>query len=84
MGRLFSLTYTRPKYVDSLQSRDSVTDVMDEGSVRSGGSGCSGGIPASLSFDNIMDGAACPVSLGSSRYNGSRAHGKLTGANYSP
>ncbi|POR38963.1 Regulator of G protein signaling superfamily [Tolypocladium paradoxum] len=60
MGKLFSLTYTRPKHVDSLRSRDSLTDVKSDGSVRSGRSGCSAGIPDSLAFDNIMNGGTCP------------------------
>ncbi|PNY26248.1 Regulator of G protein signaling superfamily [Tolypocladium capitatum] len=60
MGRLLSLTYTRPKHVDSLQCPDSLADVKNEGSARSEGSGSSAGVPDSLAFDNIMNGGTCP------------------------
>lgn len=66
MPRLLSLTYTRPKRVASVESRGSVEDVRSEGSVRSGRSGCSAGIPDSLAFDNIMNGGTCPVCIDSS------------------
>lgn len=61
---LLSLTYTRPKHVDlqSQRSRESLTDGKSEGSVRSGQSGSSSGVPDSLAFDNIMNGGTCPVS----------------------
>lgn len=59
---LFSLTYTRPKHVDSQSLRESVSE-KSEGSVKSGRSGYSAGIPDSLTFDNIINGGTCPVSL---------------------
>lgn len=61
---LLSLTYTRPKHVDqqSMRSRDSLSDEKTDGSVKSGRSGYSAGIPDSLAFDNIMNGGTCPVS----------------------
>jgi hypothetical protein len=61
---LFSLAYTRPKHVDnqSLQvGRESISDEKTDGSVRSGRSGYSAGIPDSLAFDKIMNGGTCPV-----------------------
>lgn len=65
MGFL-SLTYTRPQHVEqqSLQrSRESLSDEKTDGSVKSGRSGHSAGIPESLSFDNVMNGGTCPVKL---------------------
>ncbi|KAK9443068.1 Regulator of G protein signaling superfamily [Metarhizium brunneum] len=62
MGFL-SLTYTRPQHVEqqSLQrSRESLSDEKTDGSVKSGRSGHSAGIPDSLSFDNVMNGGTCP------------------------
>ena len=75
---LLPLSYRRPAYVqgDALpspsptdvalqdSSASSFNDVNDksEGSLRSGQSSTSAGIPAALSFDRIMDGGTCPVS----------------------
>ncbi|KYK59765.1 hypothetical protein DCS_00899 [Drechmeria coniospora] len=61
MGRLLSLAYTRPKRVRLVQSSDSPAHVESDGSLRSGQSGSSAGIPDSLSFDNIMGSGTCPV-----------------------
>lgn len=67
--KLFSfLRYRRPKKVDPetyRQARKSMEE--SEGSVRSGLSGASSGIPEALSFDRIINGGTCPV----------RAHGPL-------
>ena len=62
---LLPLTYTRPKRVDRLpRDRNSFHEQdASEGSVRSGNSGSSAGIPDSLAFDKIMNGATCPVRL---------------------
>ncbi|KHN98790.1 Regulator of G protein signaling superfamily [Metarhizium album ARSEF 1941] len=54
---LYSLTYTRPKYVEQ---RGELSDEKTDGSVKSGRSGCSAGIPDSLGFDNMMNGGTCP------------------------
>ncbi|KAM3541703.1 hypothetical protein ARSEF1564_005392 [Beauveria bassiana] len=56
------LTYTRPKHVDaqSIANRESAADVKATGSVHSGTSGSSTGIPESLAFDNIINGGTCP------------------------
>ncbi|KPM45052.1 hypothetical protein AK830_g1439 [Neonectria ditissima] len=66
--RFLPLTYTRPKHVDqrprpsSSQSREtSFSDSeKSDGSVKSGQSGCSNGIPESLAFENIINGGTCP------------------------
>lgn len=69
---LLPLTYTRPKRVDQRSYRsnsasssgDSLSDgEKTDGSVNSGFSGFSSGIPDSLAFDKIIDGGTCPVSL---------------------
>lgn len=67
---LLKLTYTRPKHVDQQTWRNSIhsenSTVSDteksDGSIRSGQSGQSSGIPESLAFDKIMNGGTCPVS----------------------
>ncbi|UZP37626.1 hypothetical protein NXS19_005442 [Fusarium pseudograminearum] len=62
---LLPLTYTRPKHVDQRSYRsnsasssgDSLSDgEKTDGSVNSGFSGYSSGIPDSLAFDKIIDG----------------------------
>lgn len=75
MGRPIPLTYTRPKHVSQhsvnrQQSRSSTESEGDkasgnssEGSVKSGRSGLSAGIPESLTFDKIVNSGTCPVSL---------------------
>lgn len=65
---LLSLTYTRPKRVDQPPTSRSSSDPFSEteksdSSVRSDRSGYSAGIPDSLSFDKIVNGGTCPVSL---------------------
>lgn len=67
---LLPLTYTRPKHVDqrsyrsNSSSSDSLSDAeKTDGSVNSGFSGYSSGIPDSLAFDNIINGGTCPVGL---------------------
>ncbi|EYB26408.1 hypothetical protein FG05_08679 [Fusarium graminearum] len=66
---LLPLTYTRPKRVDQRSYRsnsasssgDSLSDgEKTDGSVNSGFSGYSSGIPNSLAFDKIIDGGTCP------------------------
>ncbi|RFU72422.1 regulator of g signaling superfamily [Trichoderma arundinaceum] len=59
--KLLSLRYRRPKKVDSetyRQRRESAEEA--EGSVKSGVSGASSGIPDALSFDRIINGGTCP------------------------
>jgi hypothetical protein len=69
---LLPLTYTRPKHVDqqsfrssvASSGRDSLSDgEKTDGSVKSGSSGYSSSIPDSLTFDKIINGGTCPVSL---------------------
>ncbi|CAG9940745.1 unnamed protein product [Clonostachys rosea f. rosea IK726] len=64
---LLPLTYTRPKHVSSssLASSSRPSTASDDtspsdGSVKSGTSGRSSGIPESLSFDKIIKGGTCP------------------------
>ncbi|KAF4988884.1 hypothetical protein FDECE_14884 [Fusarium decemcellulare] len=61
---LLSLTYTRPKHVDHQSFRNSGGSFSDaeksDGSVKSGQSGHSAGIPDSLAFDKIINGGTCP------------------------
>ncbi|KAK7408853.1 hypothetical protein QQX98_008976 [Neonectria punicea] len=65
---LLPLTYTRPKYVDqrswrnnSQSGESSFSDnEKSDGSVESGQSGHSAGIPESLGFDKIISGGTCP------------------------
>lgn len=65
---LLPLTYRRPEYVDKHEFRRSESGAeSDEGrsvSLESGRSGTSSGIPNALTFDKIMNGGTCPVSLG--------------------
>lgn len=59
------LTYTRPKRVDNAgfrRSQESLALSTGSGSVKSGNSGHSAGIPDSLTFDKIVNGGTCPVS----------------------
>jgi hypothetical protein len=59
---LLPLTYTRPKHVEKTpRDHDSFNEREEtEGSVRSGNSGSSAGIPDSLAFDKIINGGTCP------------------------
>ncbi|RMJ13579.1 hypothetical protein CDV36_006759 [Fusarium kuroshium] len=61
---ILPLTYTRPKHVDQEAFRNSGDSFSDteksDGSVRSGRSGYSAGIPDSLAFDKIISGGTCP------------------------
>ncbi|KAF7548092.1 hypothetical protein G7Z17_g7294 [Cylindrodendrum hubeiense] len=64
---LMPLTYTRPKHVDrdswnsSASGDSSFSDnEKSDGSVKSGVSGHSAGIPDSLAFDKIINGGTCP------------------------
>jgi len=66
MGWLLPLTYTRPRHVDTDDARHSEDSAMttsdkSDGSVKSGNSGASSGIPDSLTFDKIINGGTCPV-----------------------
>lgn len=69
---LLPLTYTRPKHMpkESISEASMVSDsesgnniTNSDGSVKSGKSGSSNGIPESLTFDRIINGGTCPVSL---------------------
>lgn len=69
---LLPLTYTRPKHTpkESISVASMVSDSdsgkdahTSDGSVKSGRSGGSNGIPDSLTFDRIMNGGTCPVSF---------------------
>ncbi|KAJ1336034.1 Regulator of G protein signaling domain-containing protein [Microdochium nivale] len=55
-----SLKYRRPAYVDNHQFRMSLTSLDEKGSVRSGQSASSAGIPDALAFDKIINGGTCP------------------------
>ncbi|KAF5023484.1 hypothetical protein F66182_4435 [Fusarium sp. NRRL 66182] len=61
---LLPLTYTRPKHVDqrSISSSDEFGSEAEktDGSIDSGFSGHSSGIPDSLSFEKIVSGGTCP------------------------
>lgn len=63
---VYSLTYRRPAYVDCpVSSSWSIEERIKsvDGSVKSGSTGMSGGIPDALSFDRIISGGTCPVCL---------------------
>ncbi|KLU83283.1 hypothetical protein MAPG_02347, partial [Magnaporthiopsis poae ATCC 64411] len=71
---LLPLTYRRPQLVpkddtrpgsrETIETETSVgEDVKAGSSIKSGQSGQSAGIPPALSFDKIMDGGTCPVTL---------------------
>ncbi|KAJ2894260.1 hypothetical protein MKZ38_007794 [Zalerion maritima] len=62
---LLSLTYMRPSYVTNKDLRRSQQSILSEkGSVRSGRSARSSGIPDGLAFDNIIAGVTCsPLTL---------------------
>jgi hypothetical protein len=73
MGFTLPLTYTRPKHVNSGSiNQDRVSEDGSEagqtafsssnGSIKSGRTTLPAGIPESLSFDKIINGATCPVS----------------------
>ncbi|KAL6698406.1 hypothetical protein J3F84DRAFT_367498 [Trichoderma pleuroticola] len=59
---LLSVLYRRPKKVDSetYQQHREALEAAAEGSVKSGVSGASSGIPDALSFDRIINGGTCP------------------------
>lgn len=62
---VYSLSYRRPGRVAlpddaSVVSADTKRETI-RGSVKSGSSGMSNGIPEALSFDNILAGGTCPV-----------------------
>ena len=66
---VYSLTYRRPRHVDSARasvSGDEKTKSIGESSmdtqVSGGSGGMSMGIPDALSFDRIIAGGTCPVS----------------------
>ena len=61
---VYSLTYRRPPHVDSAQASvygDEKTKSVGETSIDSQGSAF--GIPDALSFDRIIAGGTCPVSI---------------------
>lgn len=59
---LLSLTYRRPQFVEDASLQDSASSIGDrtDGSVHSGYSARSAGIPDSLAFDKIINGGTCP------------------------
>ena len=66
---VYSLTYRRPRHVDSARGPflgDEKTKSIGEASMDTQASGGSGGmsfgIPDALSFDRIITGGTCPVS----------------------
>lgn len=58
--QLLPLTYRRPSHARTNSSRGSEKGDV---SINSGRCGASAGIPPALSFDKIMAGGTCPVSL---------------------
>ncbi len=62
---VLSLSYRRPAYVSS--SRTSLDSEKPTESISSGSS-CQYGIPDALSFDKIISGGTCPVSLDDTDY----------------
>lgn len=65
---VYTLNYRRPTHVSGTGSnRDSINGTVKQksidGSIESGNSGLSSGIPEALSFDRIIAGGVCPVSL---------------------
>lgn len=64
---VYSLTYRRPTHVPRDDSARSSTVVDEKGSIdgsfRSGHSASIAGIPEALSFDRVITGGTCPVSL---------------------
>jgi hypothetical protein len=63
---VLSLGYRRPQHVgrDDLhrtETEDTYTE-KEDGSVRSGRSNASAGVPTALTFDKIINGGTCPVS----------------------
>lgn len=64
---VYNLTYRRPQRQQNRSSSESVTgehkQLSIHESVRSGSSGMSHGIPEALSFDRIIAGGVCPVSI---------------------
>jgi hypothetical protein len=61
---VYSLAYRRPSRVSSRESLSGAEKQksIDE-SIKSGSSGMSHGIPDALSFDRIIAGGVCPVSI---------------------
>ncbi|KAH7037129.1 uncharacterized protein B0I36DRAFT_345293 [Microdochium trichocladiopsis] len=57
---LLPLNYRRPAYVGKQQFRNSTTSFDEKGSVHSGQSASSAGIPDALAFDKIINGGTCP------------------------
>jgi hypothetical protein len=75
---VYSLSYRRPERVSrpgtaSTTSGEHQRKSIEE-SVRSGSSGMSNGIPEALSFDTIIAGGACPVSIYSSMHHRHKYH----------
>lgn len=67
MMGLLSLNYRRPQLVGKNEFRQSMSSdpfsEKEDASLRSGQSGASVGVPDALTFDKIISGGACPVSL---------------------
>lgn len=63
---VYSLTYRRPAHVDSARASvigDEKPKSLGEASIDSQGSASAFGIPDALSFDRIIAGGTCPVSI---------------------
>lgn len=62
-----SLGYRRPQYVDREHFRQSASNLSynekEDESLRSGRSSASAGVPDALTFDKIISGGTCPVSI---------------------
>ena len=64
---VYPINYRRPSRVSRVSSREAMSGAEKQKSVnesvKSGSSGMSHGIPEALSFDRIIAGGVCPVSL---------------------
>lgn len=63
---ILPLTYSRPSYVSKDEFRRSQSSLGDKdqaGSVYSGKSRVSGGVPEEISFDKVINGETCSVSV---------------------
>lgn len=56
---VYAITYKRPRYVDTSRASSRLSET---GSISSSNS-CPYGVPEALSFDRIISGGTCPVSL---------------------
>lgn len=84
---VYSLNYRRPPHVSANSpNRDSINGAVKQqstdGSLESGNSGMSNGIPEALSFDRILAGGVCPVSVHPARHTYDHSH-RLLNSNHS-